>query len=404
MSMSFEKNQILSQALRSAKSLARGALEQVPLGIWQWLFPKDIIALGYHIISDEDLPHLKYYRYKNSVQFEADVAFVTGRFRSVSYDEVVAQRLRGIAITPQSFLFTFDDGFAECYDVIRPILQKYRTSGVFFITTDFIDDRALFFETRVSLCLGAVERMGAQEASERVASLGLDARPPNPNWCTLAESRLSLARIAPPASPAHRTLSLWLLGFEQDDEVEIASACSALGVDAEAYSRRRPLYLSAERVRQLAADGFTVGGHGIAHLPLHRMDSDQLEREVVTSCQIVRDLTGQARVPFAFPYHGKGIDRGMLAGLRERHPFIELIFDTGHLRREVPFVVNRVWADPPPADGARRTNLPETLSWSWSHRQAWFRRARSRSPDPWAVFLHETLRRRGPLGSVLVLT
>ena len=193
MSMSFEKNQILSQALRSAKSLARGALEQVPLGIWQWLFPKDIIALGYHIISDEDLPHLKYYRYKDSVQFEADVAFVTGRFRSVSYDEVVAQRLRGIAITPQSFLFTFDDGFAECYDVIRPILQKYRTSGVFFITTDFIDDRALFFETRVSLCLGAVERMGAQEASERVASLGLDARPPNPNWCTLAESRLSLA-------------------------------------------------------------------------------------------------------------------------------------------------------------------------------------------------------------------
>lgn len=86
--------------LRSAKSLARGALEQVPLGIWQWLFPKDIIALGYHIVSDEDLPHLKYYRYKDSGQFEADVAFVTGRFRSVSYDEVVAQRLRGIAIPP----------------------------------------------------------------------------------------------------------------------------------------------------------------------------------------------------------------------------------------------------------------------------------------------------------------
>src|SRR5438270_5700358 len=106
--------------LKNAKRLARGALEQVPLGVWQRLFPKDVIALGYHIVSDEDLPHLKYYRYKNSAQFEADVAFVTKRFQIVSYEEVAAHRLRGIPLPPQSFLFTFDDGFAECYDVIRP--------------------------------------------------------------------------------------------------------------------------------------------------------------------------------------------------------------------------------------------------------------------------------------------
>jgi len=34
-------------------------------------FPKDVIALGYHMVSDEDLPHLKYYRYKDRGQFEA---------------------------------------------------------------------------------------------------------------------------------------------------------------------------------------------------------------------------------------------------------------------------------------------------------------------------------------------
>ena len=47
-----------------------------------------------------DLPHLKYYRYKDSGQFEADVAYVAGRFRSVSYDEVVASRLRGSRALP----------------------------------------------------------------------------------------------------------------------------------------------------------------------------------------------------------------------------------------------------------------------------------------------------------------
>ena len=30
--------------------------------------------------------------------------------------------------------------------------------------------------------------------------------------------------------------------------------------------------------------------------------SDETEREIIKSCRIVRDLTGQQSVPFAFPY------------------------------------------------------------------------------------------------------
>jgi peptidoglycan/xylan/chitin deacetylase (PgdA/CDA1 family) len=366
--------------LKAVKSRARRALEQIPIEVWQWLFPKDVIALGYHIVSDEDLPHLKYYHYKNCGQFETDVAFVTERFRSVRYDEVAAHRLRGVALPSDSFLFTFDDGFAECFDVVRPILRKYGASGVFFVTTDFLDDHALFFETQISLCLAAVEQMEADEVSERAGALGIRTTPDGQSDGTLAASRLSAARIASPASPAHRALVLWLLGIEQDDEEKIAVACAALGVDPAVYARRRPLYLSTEQVCQLVADGFTIGGHGQAHLPLQRMGRDRLEREIVTSCQIVRDLTGQNTVPFAFPYHGCGIDRGLLASLRERYPFIELIFDTGSLRRDVPFIVDRVWVDPPPTTGRRETNLPESLRRSWSHRQAWFRTAPVASP------------------------
>lgn len=359
--------------LNMTKSFSRVALEQIPLTVWQRLFPKDVIALGYHIVSDEDLPHLKYYSYKDSGQFEADVAFMTERFRSVSYDEVAAHRLRRIALPPQSFLFTFDDGFAECYSVIRPILQRHGASGVFFVTTDFLNNRALFFETKVSLCLAAIEQMGTDDLKERAESLGIDAKVHHSGRRALAESRLSFARIARPTSPAHRALALWLLSLQQDDEAEIVAACAALGVDPDAYARRRPLYLDEKQVRRLAADGFIVGGHGLAHLPLQRMDRNRLENEVVMSCQIVRDLTGQEKVPFAFPYHGDGIDRGLLADLREHHPFVELIFDSGDLRRDASFVINRVWADPPPPPGSRRTNLPRSLRQSWSHRQAWFR-------------------------------
>jgi peptidoglycan/xylan/chitin deacetylase (PgdA/CDA1 family) len=286
--------------------------------------------------------------------------------------EVAAHRLRGAAPPPRSFLFTFDDGFAECYDVMRPVVQRYGASGVFFVTTEFLDDRVLFFETRVSLCLAALERMEAGEARDRAAALDIQARLAASGRRALAQGRLSRARIAVPAETAHHAIALWLLGCEQEDEDEIAAACAALAVDPDAYSRRR-LFLTADRVRELGAAGLTVGAHGLAHLPLQRMDSERIEREIVTSCQIVRDLTGQERVPFAFPYHGVGIDRRLLEEIRERHRFVELIFDSGDLRREAPFVVNRVWVDPPPAAGFRGTNLPASLRRAWSRRQAWSR-------------------------------
>lgn len=383
--------------LKAIKSFARGALEHVPLGVWQRLFPKDVIALGYHIVSDEDLPHLKYYHYKNSAQFQADVAFVTERFRIVSHDEVAAHRLRGIPLPPQSFLFSFDDGFAECYDIIRPVLQKYAASGIFFVTTDFLDDSVLFFETKVSLCLAAIEQMAIDEAKERVASLGIGPGSEDHGRRERAEMRLSLARVDPPTSPPHHALMHWLLGFEQNDETEIAAACAALDVDPAAYNRRRRLYLSRDQIRQLAAEGFTIGGHGLAHLPLQRMDSGRLERELVSSCQIVRDLTGQEKVPFAFPYNGEGIDRGLLADLRRRHPFIELIFDTGGLRREAPFIIDRIWADPPPKAGGLRSSLPELLRRSWSHKQAWFQATPAHPAFPDNVAVPRTMEPRRPV-------
>ena len=83
-------------------------------------------------------------------------------------------------------------------------------------------------------------------------------------------------------------------------------------------------------------------------------------------------MTGQSTIPYAFPYDGIGIDRGLLAAIRQRHPFIGLIFDTQGLRRDVPFVVDRTPADSPPRNG-RSTNLPETLQVEWTYRQAWFR-------------------------------
>ena len=363
------------------KHVASKALRSMPLWFWERVVPKDILALCYHIVSDEDLPHQVYYSYKNARQFESDVVYA--KSRAVSYDEVSRHRLRAQPLPRSRILFTFDDGFAECFHVARPILRKHSVPGVFFVTTSFLDDRRRLFETSASLCLREVARMDPERAVGLVADLSLD-RPPEAGRLasdrTLALRRLQTVRLPPLATPAQRELALWLLGFEEDGAEEIERACALFGVDPAAYGRTRPMFMSSAQVRQLAAEGFTIGSHGLTHLPIHRVGRERMEQEIVDSCSLVRDLTGQKRVPFAFPYGGSEIKRSAIAEILRRHDFVDLFFDTAGLRCDEPFIINRVWADPPPRQGETGSNLSFLLRSEWAHSSAWRRKPPDEQP------------------------
>jgi len=129
--------------------------------------------------------------------------------------------------------------------------------------------------------------------------------------------------------------------------------------------------MTAKQLCQLVDDGFIVGSHGIAHQRMQLMSPEQMEKEIVTSCDIIRQTTGQKKVSFAFPHSGNGIDRSFLASLSKRYDFIELFFDTGGIRTDAPFIVDRVWADPPAGCVGDETNLPRLLHQEWSRKKAW---------------------------------
>jgi peptidoglycan/xylan/chitin deacetylase (PgdA/CDA1 family) len=351
--------------IRRAKKTARAVLSSVPARFWEKLFPKDVLALGYHMVSDEDLPHLKLCSYKNPRQFENDIAFAQGR--TLEYADVVNHRLRGAALPPNQMLFTFDDGFAECFHVARPILKKYAVSGVFFVTTDFIDDRMPFHETKLSLCLAEIERSGADRVRAVLETLARERQYGGDRNSHRTSELLADARISSHLGKEHRKLLLALLSLWHDHEPELDRLCELLGVDAVEYARRRPVFMSSHQLKTLASEGFTVGGHALSHHMLQTLSRERMEEEIVLSCQIVRDITGQKHVPFAFPYHGQGIDRSFLADILARYPFIEMIFDSGPLRRGPPFVVDRVWPEEPTGDLSRK------LSQAWSYPSAWFR-------------------------------
>lgn len=308
--------------------------------ILEALVPRDVIGLCYHTVSDSALPHVRsLYQWKSVAQFKRDLDFLRRSYRVVGYDDVEKSRTQSRGKKP-CVVITFDDGLAECHDVVRPVLLEYGMPAIFFVTTEFLDNRRLFYRQKIALCIDAYAQLSPAAAAAVRADVGQIFGEP------LESSAALLARLQAAA---------WT------EEPAIDATCERLGVDTGEFLRTVRPYLTSDQVRGLAAAGFTIGAHGTSHQRLGTMSDPAAEADIVTACGVVSELVPTSLVPFAFPFGGHDVNRDMLRSIRESNPQVGLFFDSRQLAPDQEFIVNRLVVDDPKGATANRSNLPARL-------------------------------------------
>jgi peptidoglycan/xylan/chitin deacetylase (PgdA/CDA1 family) len=353
---------------RVIRSLGKDLGQLVPIGLWQRIFPEPIVCPCYHIVSNTPVRHVKHYPFLAVPQFESDLQYLKNTFPFITYDKIVEQRLRDQHIPDMSVCLTFDDGFQECASVVRPILLRHGATCIFFIITDLIDNRAVFLETQASLCADAILQHSPELVATIVSELGLVAS----ISAALEQQNLQAlpartAELYDLFDPRLRPILVWLLTIRPSDVIPLTRLCDRLGIDVAKYVESAKPFLSTEQILQLRSDGFTIGAHSCTHPRLQELSLADAQREIIESCRVIHDLTGQQSVPFAFPYSGFGLDRNWLAELRRNYPFIGLFFDSRGFRRDAPHVVQRVFGERVEALGP----LSKLLSRAWTRRLSW---------------------------------
>ena len=367
---SVESVDVRSFIFQGFRTLVRKVLQYVPVSVWRRIFPKTTLAICYHMVSDAKVPHLKHYLGLSAAQFEADLLYLKKKFGFISYDDIVRRRSAERNIRDNVVILTFDDGFAECATLVRQILLRYQASCIFFVITDLLDNRVMFRETQASLCIDAILRSPVERIEKIAYKLGLER-----SLCSLPKERLGpgfsleAADLGSDPDPRLRPLLHWLLTISDGHAPLLDQLCGQLDIDVQGYLHKTRPYLTSDQIRQLRLDGFTIGAHSLSHRLLQNLPPEETEREIIESCRIVRDLTGQQSVPFAFPYFGAGINRTWLARLRESHEFVGLFFDTGGLCPDAPFVVQRIFGE----RSVRDSSIDSVLRKEWASRKAWRR-------------------------------
>lgn len=327
---------------RFAKLILHSLSKLIPLWAYQRLFHRDVTAFFYHAVSDEPMPHVKHLYPPVSVErFENALVYLKRHFNPVSYAELHDHVVNGAALPERAVHLSFDDGFGECYTVVRPMLLKYEFPCTFFVATDWIDNQAMFYRNKVSLCI------------EAMADLDNDAR---------AMVLNSLTNVLDSTLKSSEEFEVWMRSLVHADEATIDMTCRMMGIDIPAYMADNQVFLTREQIREMAEDGFTMGSHTRSHPKLAQVSAEEMEAEMVESARIVQEISGEVIVPFSFPFSAFGIDREVLAGIRDRNPFLGLFFDTKGLQVDVDFIVNRIWAEKAEYSGVGRgTNIPGLL-------------------------------------------
>lgn len=319
------------------KEIFKSVQSRVPLGLWRRLMPRTRIIINYHLVSDQDLPHMRWLLpRKTAQQFARDVEYLCNNYSLMVEEEPESRRSTS---TPPCSI-TFDDGLAECYSVVRPILRQYKVRAFFFVITDCIDNRAMMYRHKASLC---IDRISLAPAKDRARLLAASSSVLGTRFVDLTSFKLHV------------------LGLSAAQTALIDELCEQLGVNVSGYLAKHVPYLSRDQIRELDEDGHIIGGHSIDHPELRTLSPEEIRRQIVGSCANVAQLIGSQRVPFSAPFYLDGVDRSLLRHIVRDHPVVSQIFGSAGVEREPHGILNRVGGDDPRGAGEDCTNLPLLL-------------------------------------------
>lgn len=249
----------------------------------------------YHVVSNEQLPYILNYPYRNEKDFESELEYILKYFSPVSLEELIKNPQPKKQVTH----FTFDDGLRQCAEVIAPLLYRRGIPATFFINSGFVDNKDLFHRYKASLILNCLS-----ESPDSQAELFLAGHKLN---------RANLLRAS----------------FNQNDILD--EAAEMLEIDFGAFLQEHQPYMSTQQVIDLNKKGFTIGAHGHDHNEFWELKPKKQFQQVEKSMDWVNKHIQPKIRAFSFPFTDDGIKQKLLTKLKTEN-VCDVTFGTAGLK------------------------------------------------------------------------
>lgn len=250
--------------------------------------PQSLTVVMYHYVRDYSATRYPGIKGLDVAGFRRQLDHLESEFSIVRMEDVIAAAQHGTGLPEQAALLTFDDGYAEHFHTVFPILSTRGLQGSFFPPVAPVHDRELLDVNRVHFILasGAPIEEISRSLDKEVESArdGHDLR-------SLAEYREEWAH-ANRFDDAETIYVKRMLQTALPESLrnDIARKLFAEFLDVDEATLCHELYMTTEQIQTMVKSGMFFGSHGSRHLWLNTLDRAAIETDVDASIEYLAHI------------------------------------------------------------------------------------------------------------------
>lgn len=265
--------------------------------------PGKVTIVMYHYVRD--LKRSRYPRIKglDSADFAGQLEYVLKHYQPVRMEDVLSAMAGGADLPERPVLLTFDDGYAEHFDVVFPLLDRYGIQGSFFPPASAVLDGKVLDVNKIHFVLASEPDAALLVSTMERRVQELSGEYDLPSVASLRE-RYSQPHRYDTAEVAYLKRVLQR-GLPLDARTRVVDELFARFVSQDEAAFAAELYVSLEQLRCMVRHGMFVGSHSYDHLWLDSLPPDEQERQVVRSLEFLEQVGVDGdRWVMCYPYGG----------------------------------------------------------------------------------------------------
>ena len=251
----------------------------------------------YHYVRDLSLSRFPQIKGLDIRQFRNQLNFFRKNYTVVHHDQVCAHIFDGEDLPKNAIMLSFDDGYADHYQFVFPILDDFKMSACFFPPVQAILEHRVLDVNKIHFILASTDdhKSLLQSAFDWVGK----------------NSTIDLAKIkgeyfvpnrydGPEVNCFKRLLQKCLPLELRQMLVDILFK-QYVSKDEKSFAAE--LYLSVDQLKCMQRNGMTIGSHGYSHCWMDTLPKEEQESEVLESIKFLSLLgVSKERWSICYPY------------------------------------------------------------------------------------------------------
>jgi len=258
----------------------------------------NLTVVTYHYVRD--LAHTPYPEIKarRVEEFLGQLDYLARHYTFCDPAQVVAACYGGDSLPSNPCLLTFDDGIADCFRVVLPILQQRGIRGLFFVPAQTTELRQVLDVHKIHFILAVTrdfDRLLAEIKQLALPRLAAAPAAEDPFTVALVPSRFD----TPVVNRIKRVLQR---RFPEPVRTQITDELFRRYVTADEEAFARDLYISVEQLQAMVAAGMMIGGHGYGHPWLEDEPPARQQEEIHRTREFLERVYGHLPRHWAMAY------------------------------------------------------------------------------------------------------